>query len=533
MNRSEPIARRPRTKAEESLEQVAGDEPLSPADDEAAENLSARVVAIVGRIMRGEPVDSSAMAADEIFTAYVVGRHFLEKYDKDLATGAETRSRDVIERLDAKATAAVTIAMTQERERLVGFLQAVYPQVRGRLETEMPAIAAPITATRENAQLPQTLPQSTFQEAKRVARGLALGPSGVGWQELLGEFALIHNDDESGAEHYLRLEGALIPEWWGRPNDNASLRRELAETGHDGIALFYNAIGLVLYSEKGFVDVEIDELITRIGMDPRSKAERTEARLKVWRILTILGAMEVFGERRSVIRDRLTGKKVHVESSDALLAVKAWRTVGSQVPFDAGVAPVKVTINSSPWLARWRGNRAALQDFGNLLAISEIPIGQPSGAWARAIGWALQQFWREEATRATYGRAGEGNRPTARFRDVTRRELLSMFPPNPSAQDVLGGPHPSRAIDYCEAAIATLKVSGEAGLDPPRSPVIGFYAAARDWKHDRPRKGWADAWLDEPLDIRPASEATQVLSSVARAAKTKRRRDSKLAQSDP
>jgi hypothetical protein len=69
-------------------------------------------------------------------------------------------------------------------------------------------------------------------------------------------------------------------------------------------------------------------------MDPRSKTARTEARLKVWRILTILSAMEVIGERRSVVRDRVTGKKVHVENADPLLSVKAFRTVGSQVPFE-------------------------------------------------------------------------------------------------------------------------------------------------------------------------------------------------------
>lgn len=372
------------------------------------------------------------------------------------------------------------------------------------------------------APFPTQLPQPTFPEAKRIARGLALAPTGIGWHELLGEFALIH--DESGAEHNLRLEGALIPEWWGRPSDNASLRGELAETGHDGIAVLFNAIGLVLHSESGHVDVEIDDLIARVGIDPRSKAERSAARLKVWRILTILGATRVIGARRKFIRDRVTGKTVHIESGDPLLSVSAWMRVGAQQAFDAGVAPLAVTIASSPWLSQWRGNRAALQDFGNLLAISEIPIGKPSGAWARAVGWALQQLWREEATHsARFGRAGDDHRRTSRFRAFTRRELLEFFPPRPSVHDVLDGKDPRRAIDYWETAIAELKAKR----------VVGYYGETRDWKRDRPRKGWADPWLDEALKVSPPAEAAAALQAIASSAKSRRRRDSKLRESGP
>jgi hypothetical protein len=406
-------------------------------------------------------------------------------------------------------------------------LNEMYAIARTVLQT---FIADPRQFVSTSARLPALLAQPTFQEAKRVARGLALGPTGVGWQELLGEFALVH--DEKDDRHKLRLEGGLIPQWWGRPSDIASLRRELAETGHDGIALLFLGVALVLHSDEGHVDVEIDELIARMGVNPRSTAERAEARLHVWRILTLLGGMRVIGARRSVVRDGR--KNVHLESDDALLAVGPWRPVGSQIPLDPGIIPLKVTISSSPWLARLRGNRAALQDFGNMLAISEIPIGQPSGAWARAIGLALQQFWREKATHATRGRAGDDHRPTIRFPMVTRRELLEMFPPRPSASDVLEGKHPSRAIDYWDAAIAILSAKPK---DESRQSVIAFFDGysepARNWQRDRPRKGWAQAWLDEGLDIRPPADAVLALGTIAKVAKMKRQQNSKLAQSRP
>jgi hypothetical protein len=180
--------------------------------------------------------------------------------------------------------------------------------------------------------------------------------------------------------------------------------------------------------------------------------------------------------------------------------VSPFKRVGTQETFDAGTAPLAVTLQAAPWLARWCGNRAVLQDFGNLLAISEIPIGKPSGAWARAIGWALQQFWREQATHATYGHAGEDHRRTVQFKPFIRRQLLELFPPKPTVHDVLAGLHPSRAIEYWDVALTELRARG----------VDGHYAGSRDWAK-RPRQGWADLWLDEPLDIRPRPDAAAAL----------------------
>jgi hypothetical protein len=287
--------------------------------------------------------------------------------------------------------------------------------------------------------------------------------------------------------------------------------------------VFYNAIGLLLYSSEAHVDLDIDDIISRIGIDPRSKAERAEARLKVWRILTILGALRVVGARRKVVKDRLTGKNVQLESQDPLLSVSAWKQAGTQESFDAGTAPIAVTISASPWLSKWRGNRAALQEFGNILAISEIPIGKPSGAWARAIGWALQQLWREQATYAKYSRSGDDHRSTMQCRPFTRRELLELFPPNPSARKVLDGNDPGRAIAFWDTALVELKMK----------KVIGHYSTSgRDWgPKRRPRKGWADLWLDEPLDIRPPAAAAEVLAEIATSGRKKRRGDSKLRES--
>lgn len=108
-------------------------------------------------------------------------------------------------------------------------------------------------------------------------------------------------------------------------------------------------------------------------------------------------------------------------------------------------------------------------------------------------------------------------------RPFTRRELLELFPPNPSARKVLDGNDPGRAIVFWDTALVELKTK----------KVVGHYSTSgRDWgPKRRPRKGWADLWLDEPLDIRPPAAAAEVLAEIATSGRKKRRGDSKLRES--
>ncbi len=355
--------------------------------------------------------------------------------------------------------------------------------------------AAPRPSTRN---LPSRVPQPTFPEVKRVAQGLALES---GWTELPAEFALQHVLERSS--HQLRLEADLMGSWWGKPTDTASLRAELVHAGATGVATLHNAIALVLASDDGFVDVELDELISRVGLDPRSSAERDMMRLQIWRVLNLISAMRVIGARRMKVRDRATRKYVELESSDPLLTVTAFRPIGSQATFDVGVAPVAVTIAVTPWLDAWRKDRRVLASFGELLKVTKISIGQPSGAWARAIGHALLQLWREQATKATFSRPGDGNGVSARVRPFTRRELLELFPPKPTLASVLESPNPGRAVGYWDAAIAELDGAG----------VIAHYDDGSPGP--RPRKGWTEAWLSEPLDIRPPEAEARDLKAIS------------------
>jgi hypothetical protein len=362
--------------------------------------------------------------------------------------------------------------------------------------------------------LPTNPQQEVSLEVRELTRGFTLAPHGLGWTVLMGQFALILQ--EGGRSHSLRIEGPLLSEWWGKPRDEAALLVELQGT-KEGQSLILNALALVVSSESPRTDVDLDELIKRVGLDPRSKAERKKMRERIYRTLSLIGATRVVGQRRHKTYDPVQKRNVKLVSQDPLLIVTPWREAGTQLAFDAGEVPLRVSLFPGPLIAQHRGNNRILQSCGALLAVSAIPAGKPSGAWARAIGFALQQLWREGASRANYRRAGDDGHTTARFKPFTRKQLLEeIFMPErpPSLDDVLKGSDPSRAIEYWDAAIQILRTNR----------IIGHYSGAngatlRDWASDRPRKGWAGLWRAEELDIRPVRETAEELSTIASAGK--------------
>jgi hypothetical protein len=74
--------------------------------------------------------------------------------------------------------------------------------------------------------------------------------------------------------------------------------------------------------------------------------------------------------------------------------------VNEQLSYDPGQPPVAITYNAGPWIQQWRGNHRVLSYFGDVRKFAALPAGKPSGAWAQAIGLALQQWWREKSALA-------------------------------------------------------------------------------------------------------------------------------------
>jgi hypothetical protein len=367
---------------------------------------------------------------------------------------------------------------------------------------------------RRRSALPETVPQPTYAEAKTVGIALADGPTGHRWEPVLGEVALRHVIPDETLQTKL-VAGASL-NWWGAPATVEALRDELSKTGTEAVFIWYEILHLGA-TTPGPSSIDIDDLITRTWGRPRSTAERNERRRIVYRWLCLFENIWAIGDRKGTYRDRLTKQVLDTIIADPMIRLgQRVYAVNNQREFDASEPPLEVTIIPGQWIDKFRGDRRVLTDFGDVRKIATIPPGKTSGDWARSIGLALNQKWREASSRATVAHRGDENKLTVRFpHPFTRRELLGMFRPKHPVETVLNSSNPDRAKDYWDEAIKLLKRAGVIGHYKPLGPPL------------KARKGWRDDWLDEPLDIRPKEPGIKAVAEIANAAKRGKRERNK------
>jgi len=368
---------------------------------------------------------------------------------------------------------------------------------------------------------PATLPQQTSPEIKAVTRAIADGPTGRRWTQIEGETALAHRIGNTRLE--TKLLGLPLLDWLGLPNTPESIYVELRTMGLDAVLLLHDCIGAVLdQTGHAYVTATMDELIRAIGWTPRSKFERDQKRRQVWRWLAMFTAMEVIGTRTGRYKDKATGEAYDLTSRDPLL-VLAGRRMAAQLAFDDSQPPIEVTLGAGAWLDRWRGNAQVLWYFGDVRKLAAIPAGKPSGAWARSIGLALQQRWREESATAGVAHVGEQNKVVTFTGPFTRAELLDLFPPSPTLDEMLAGPNPARARAYWKDAIGLLKEQG----------TIGYYR--EQTRLAAGRQEWAAEWKAQEINIEPPADSASALAiaEIASRAKTARKARAKRKASPP
>jgi hypothetical protein len=131
-----------------------------------------------------------------------------------------------------------------------------------------------------DVRVPRSLPQPTFEEFREAAQALGDGPFLRAWEVLEGEVAWVHQRPRSTL--FTRLEHSPHLAWLGVPATTAGLAAELRRAGMP--AAFLLAVTVQTVLTRGFwVRVEVDDLITAIGWQPRSTAERERMRAEVWR----------------------------------------------------------------------------------------------------------------------------------------------------------------------------------------------------------------------------------------------------------
>jgi len=344
----------------------------------------------------------------------------------------------------------------------------------------------------------------TAAEVKAISAMLADGRALRNFERLTGETALVHRrPSRHGLEFATKITAEGLTTWLGWPQTYEALERLVRESGVPAILAAHLVIGAVL--EDGKATYALDDLIKEIGWTPHSSAERDKMRAQVWYWHVIWNSTPVIGARRRTYTDRDTHQKIPTVSREPLLLIRSTQ-LPEQRAFDATAVPLEVTMEAGEPLEAQRANPELRAVWGSVRKLSGIPGKQASGAWAQAIGLALFQRWREEASRAEVRRVGEDNHVTVKFAPFTRRQLLTLFPPDPTLDHVLSDQRQRRAVMYWNGAIKMLK----------KRKVIGFF---QEPVFQPPsRQGWTDAWLDEPLDIRPTHEDMRNAEIIKRSA---------------
>lgn len=339
---------------------------------------------------------------------------------------------------------------------------------------------------RPRYEIPPQIPQWTFQEARNTCFALAQGRVDASlWQTVPGEVSVCYRRDEDP------LEVKFVPSEWFRGITSVDhIKEVLGKTELETVLFFQILLNAVI--EEGEVTVDLDSIIGFLGWEPESTEERIAAREKLWTWIRIFDSLHVIGRRRGFQRE----KEIHSEGPLLRIDNCLWdsgKYESSETP------PIDVIVKPGEWLRRFGRNRSVCPYIGDLVPLREFPTGQPKGSWALSLALALNQIWRQNALKIDLERDS-----AASSKQQTRHNLLEMFPPTPSLDDVLNSGHPERAKAYWEGAIKLLL---RKKVIESRSKVEASLLADR-------RVGWQTHWKDQYVNMTPPKAILTAIESI-------------------
>lgn len=366
--------------------------------------------------------------------------------------------------------------------------------------------------------VPDRQAQQTGQMIRTINAAFGDAPTLRRWESLDGQIALRHVIQGWSLETLL-MPGKTLT-WWGRDDSVEALQSELMQMGIEAVFLVNVLIGMSLH--EGQVTIGLDELIRAIGRgdEARRNAEsRNRVRRDVWRAVLVFDALAVVGRLIGRYTTRDTKEVIDVTMPSTESVIKITGTIPDRISPDGNAPPAIFSYVCGPWIARMKGNRQVMTQLGDIMQLARIPAGKPSATWAKSIGLNLNQRWREWAHDAQVADAGETAEPaaetadrTARFDKIfTRRDLLAgeeMYRADPDVLEILKSRNPNRAKVLWKEAIVILRETGGPEL-------LSFYKELDPQPVGR--KGWQEAWLDQPLDIRPNHESMKEVIEIAEA----------------
>ena len=246
--------------------------------------------------------------------------------------------------------------------------------------------------------------------------------------------------------------------------------------------------------------IDLDDVMTKIGLDPRSTKDRIAMRNRVWRYLLFGARASIIGQRKGNYVDKRTGERIEtIIDEPAWLVMSQEKPVQPQLFPDIGEAPLRVELVASRAWTRLTTlpETAQYLPMGELLGA--IPGNKPSGAWARVLGLSLSSFWRRQPRASLDGTI-----------KPTRRELLERYTPRTAPPlEVLEGKNPTRAVEYWQGA---LQILVECGFLAREGAAKLTYQEMRD---ALPRQEWQNGWWNGTVDLRPGSQMRDAVQACA------------------
>jgi hypothetical protein len=344
---------------------------------------------------------------------------------------------------------------------------------------------------------------NTAPEMDALERAAADGKHGRHYQNIEHTDARVHK--APGASHSVLLELSTSERMAGLTTD--TLEALTREQDADAALAFLYIAHLLAKPNSGTPQnmaeavVSFDDVITKIGWDPRSSEERRLMHKRIFQFIEFGERAQVVGERRGKYKDKHTGEIVNTVIRSSIWRIHKTETPEQASLFSADEVPVSVEIAmSSDWTKLLTSPQTAQYlPLGELLGA--IKGNKPSGAWARVIGLSLASFWRRLPRESMDGSI-----------KPTRRELLDRYPPKTgSVEEVLASTNPKYALKYWHGALQILVESNfieRAG----EALVTVEQARAR-----MPRREWAQEWLDGCVDIQPKALMKEVILQRGRA----------------
>jgi len=246
--------------------------------------------------------------------------------------------------------------------------------------------------------------------------------------------------------------------------------------------------------------IEMDDVIKKIGWDPRTSAQRQEMRRRIWDYLRFCARANVMGNRTGVYRDPTSGQEISTRIEGPI-----WRFMKEERPLQPSLfaeeeVPLRVQIAVSPEWTRLTTTSSLAQFLPSGELLGSIPPDKSSGAWARVIGLALLSLWRRKPRETIQGTL----RPT-------RQELLTLYPPKISTlEEVLASNNPRRALEYWHSALGILVEKGV--LAKSEEAAISLQQSLKVL----PRQGWINPWCSAQVALLPGPAVKDAVERCAR-----------------